>query len=383
MKNIQHIAFITPEYPHLSFSHSGGLGTSTKNLAKGLVEHNIKVTVFVIGQLQDIEFVDDGVNIVSITKQKHFAFNWYLERKRQQKIIQKHIDNSGIQLIEAPDWTGISAFMKFNIPLIIRLHGSDGYFCHLDGRKQKRKHRFLEGKALKKADAIVCVSTFTANLTKSIFGLSTAIPTIPNGINTDDFMPLELEVNKGQLLYFGTLIRKKGVLELAQIFNKVVEKLPNSQLILIGKDVVDVFEKRSTLELFYQLLTDEAQKQVIYKSEVPYDEIKTYIAKAQVVVLPSFAEAFPMTWLETLAMEKALVSSNIGWANELMIDGVTGYTVDPKDHELYGKRIIELVNDPIKSAAFREAGRERVIANFSNEIIVKQNIAFYKEIINA
>lgn len=377
------IAFLTSEYPHPTLSKSGGLGTSIKNLAKGLVAHGIQVTVFIIGQQKDADFKVEEVQIVSIAKQKRLAFNWYLERKRWQKIIQKYINNDNIQLIEAPDWTGISAFMKLSVPLIIRLHGSDGYFCHLDGRKQKWKHRFLERSALKSADAIVSVSIFTGKLTKEIFQLNRSIATIPNGINTDDFKPLDLDINLGQLLYFGSLIRKKGVLELAKTFNKVVEKVPKSRLLLIGRDVIDIFEKTSTLVLFEALLSAEAKKRVTYLKEVPYEEVQNYIAKSQVVVLPSFAEAFPMTWLETLAMEKALVSSNIGWANELMVDGVTGYTVNPKDHELYAEKIIELLNDMNKCLKFGSAGRQHVIAHFSTPVIVQQNIAFYKEIIKS
>lgn len=375
------IGFITPEYPHPKFSRSGGLGTSIKNLAKGLIAQGVQVTVFNLSQQIDADFRDEGIRIISIAKQKHRAFNWYLERKRFQKIIQDFIDKEKVQLIEAPDWTGISAFMKFNVPIVIRLHGSDRYFCHLDGRKQKWKNHFLESKALKSADAIVSVSEFTGSLTKELFGLTQTITTIPNGINTDDFRPLNVEVIQGQLLYFGALIRKKGILELAKIFNSVVEKVPQCALLLIGKDVIDVFEKISTLSLFMDLLSDEAKKRVKHIDEVPYAEVQDYIAQSEVVVLPSFAEAFPMTWLETLAMEKALVSSNIGWAMELMEDSIMGFTVNPNDHFLYAEKIVELLNDSDKCIKFGKAGRQHVINHFSIPIIVKQNLEFYKSII--
>lgn len=374
-----HIAFLTPEFPDPKLSRSGGLGTSIKNLARGLVAQGVRVTVFVVGQQKDIDFKSEDIHIKSISKQKHWAFNWYLERKRYQKIIQKHIDKEGIDLIEAPDWTGISAFIKFTVPLMIRLNGGDGYFCHLDGRKQKRKHRFLEKRALRGADAIVSVSKFTGDLTKTLFGLTNEILTIPNSINTDAFKPLDIVINQGQLLYFGTLIRKKGLLELAKIFNKVVERVPQCTLLLIGKDANDVFEKVSTVSLFMVLLSDEAKMRVKHLDEVPYAEIQNYIASSQVVVLPSFAEAFPMTWLETLAMEKALVSSNIGWASELMVDGVTGFTVDPKNHELYAEKISELLDDPDRCVEFGKASRKHVIQNFSTEVITKRNIAFYNK----
>lgn len=376
------IAFVTPEYPHSDFSKSGGLGTSIKNLAKGLSSQGVKVTVFVIGQQKNLKITENKIHLVSIAKQKHFAFNWYFERKRYQRIIQKYIDKNDIQLIEAPDWTGVSAFMKFDVPIIIRLHGSDAYFCHLDGRKQKWKHRFLERTALINASALVSVSEFTAKKTKEIFGLNKDSVTIHNGIDCDDFRPLNVNVNNGQLLYFGAIIRKKGVLELAQIFNKVIEVLPSSRLLLIGKEVNDIFEKKSTLTLLNELLTPKAKKNITHFKEVPYQDIHKHIASSHLVVLPSFAEAFPMTWLEALSMEKALISSNIGWANELMVDGVTGYTIDPGNHDVYAEKIIELLNDLPKCTEFGKAGRQHVISNFSIPIIVKQNMAFYNTVIN-
>jgi glycosyltransferase involved in cell wall biosynthesis len=154
-------------------------------------------------------------------------------------------------------------------------------------------------------------------------------------------------------------------------------------LLLIGKDSKDVFEKVSTLQLLYELLTPEAKSKVKHYSEVPYVAIQQYIAQAHVVVLPSFAEAFPMTWLETLALEKPLVSSNIGWAKELMIDGITGFTINPKDHKTFAIKLLELLNDKAKCSSFGKAGRKHISQNFSIDIITQQNIEFYKTLINS
>lgn len=377
-----HLAFLTPEYPHPNLTNSGGLGTSIKNLAVALVKHSGEVTVFVTGQTQDKVFFENGVRLVCIAKKQHRLFSWYKERKRIQNIIQKHIDTDGIQLIEAPDWTGLSAFMKFTVPLSIRMNGSDGYFCHLEGRQQKWKHRFLERKALQNANALVSASSFTGQVTKSLFGLKKEITTIHNSIDTTVFVPLDEPIKPLQILYFGTLVRKKGVLELPFIFNEVVKQVPNAELVLIGKDNIDVFTQKSTWSLFQETLSPKAKQCVTHLKEVPYQAIKTYIAQAQVVVLPSFAEAFPMTWLETLAMEKPLVSSNIGWAKELMIDGKTGYTINPKHHKVFAAKLVELLSDKNKCRAFGKAGRQHVIEQFSVERVTKQNIELYKSIIN-
>ena len=378
-----HIAFLTPEYPHPKISHSAGIGTSIKNLAVELVKKQHKVTVFVYGTDCNEVFNDNGVAIHKIGYKKYPMFSWYLYRKQLQNYINKIIESSQIEMLEAPDWTGITAFMKFKCPLLLRLHGTDAYFCALEGRKQKFKNYFFEKKALKSADYITSVSEFTAKRTTKLFNLTKEIKVIHNGVDIANFSPSFIKVNTNSILYFGSIIRKKGVLELASIFNKVIEKIPSAQLILLGKDVVDIFENKSTLALFLNKLSINAKRNTKHISHVPYNKVKEYIAKANVIVLPSFAEAFPMTWLEAMAMEKALVTSDIGWAKELMVDGETGFIENPKNHELYADKIIKLFESKELNSTFGKNAKQRIVTNFSQEIIGLQNIDYFKSIIQA
>jgi len=377
-----HIAFLTPEYPHPKISHSAGLGTSIKNLAVELVKNKHRVTVFVYSEDANEIFKEEGITIHKIAYKKYPVFSWYLYRKQLQKYINSAIQPNQIDLIEAPDWTGIIAFMKFKCKLLIRLHGTDAYFCHLEGRKQKIKNYFFEKIALKSADAITSVSAFTAQETIKLFNVSKPIKVIYNGIDIHNFSTSNVKVATNSILYFGSIIRKKGVLELAKIFNEVIKKNSNAQLTLLGKDVVDVFTKTSTLQLFMDALTNEAKKNTKYISHVPYNEVQAYIAKASVIVLPSFAEAFPMTWLEAMAMGKALVTSNIGWATELMIDGKTGFIENPKNHRLYAEKINTLLENKELNTTFGENAKQHIATRFSQTIIGKENIEYFERIIN-
>ena len=379
---MMHIAFLTPEYPNPDLNRSGGLGTSIKNLASSLVEAGERVTVFVYSQAEDRKFEDQGIKIHSIAKRKYRFAGWYLHRKFLQHYINKFILLEGINVLEAPDWTGITALMHFKCPLVIRCNGSDGYFCHLDNRKQKPKNRWFEQQALKNADHILAVSAFTAKLTKEIFGLKKEIQVIPNSIDTELFKPSKVEAEAHRILYFGTLIRKKGVLELAKICNLLFQKNKAAKLVLAGKDVTDVLVNRSTKTLFLEQLQAEFHSQVQFVGVLPYAEIQHELARASVVVLPSFAEALPMTWIEAMAMEKALVTSDIGWANEVMIDGETGYTVNPKEHQQFADRIQELLENSNLRSKMGKKARAQVKSTFATEVVVEQNVGFYKTVIN-
>lgn len=130
------------------------------------------------------------------------------------------------------------------------------------------------------------------------------------------------------------------------IFNKVIEKNPDAKLILIGKDVSDIISGNSSIwQMMQELFTSKAKQNVTYLGSVPYDEIKQKIQDATVCVFPSFAEAFPVSWLEAMAMEKPIVASNIGWANEMVDDADNGFLVHPTSHDIFAEKINTLLND--------------------------------------
>ena len=141
-----HIAFLISEYPHEKVAHAAGIGTSTKNIVYELVKQGVQVSIFIYGQQNETVFVENGIKIHLIPHKKRSFLTWYRYRKYLQNYINKAIATDKIDLLEAPDWTGITAFMKLNVPLVIRFHGSDAYFCHLEKRKQKLKN--LENKLM-------------------------------------------------------------------------------------------------------------------------------------------------------------------------------------------------------------------------------------------
>lgn len=376
-----HLGFLTPEYPHSQTGPAAGLGTSIKNMVEVLVKKSIRVTVFIYDQEEDTVFTENGIRFHLISHRSYRMFGWYLHRKYLQNYLNKYIIVDKIDAIEAPDWTGITAFIKLRCPLVIRMNGSDAYFCKLENRPQKQKNFWFEKLALEGADHLLSVSRFTAEETRKIFKLKKHIEVIPNSIDVKHFLPQHEQEQPGNILYFGSLIRKKGVLELPEIFNRIIAQVPTAQLRLAGRDVPDISTGRSTKELMQEHFTPAAANKVEWLGSLPYEAVLEEIDKAQVVVLPSYAEALPMTWIEAMAMEKALVTSHIGWAKEVMLDGKTGFTVDPKDHELYAEKVLGLLNDPARAQQMGKAARERVLEKFSTEVVVKQNVAFYEDVV--
>lgn len=380
------IAFLTSEYPHTRTGKSGGIGTSIKNLAVGLLSEGCSVRVLVYGQNADTVFDDNGICVQQIKSIKCKGLSWFLTRKKLEKIINTLYENQEIDLVEAPDWTGITSFIKpKKCPIVIRLNGSDTYFCHLDNRPVKWINKFHERRALNNADGLLSVSQFTADLTNEVFGLKKQFTIIPNCIDINKFENNQQRATNNEqpkILYFGTLIRKKGVLELPLIFNEVYKINTKAKLILIGNDALDpITGNTSTWAMMQSLFETDALQNVSYLGSVPYTEIKKQIAQATVCVFPSFAEALPVSWIEAMAMQKPIVASNIGWATEVIDDGVNGFLVNPKQHQEYANRILDFLENLELQKDFGEKGREKIVEKFSVTVVAQQSLAFYKSLI--
>lgn len=377
------IGFLTPEYPHPKTGGAGGIGASILHLANGLAQHNHQVSILIYGQDEDEVFVENKITLYRIKNRKVKGLSLLLSSNKISTLINSLYKKKRIEILEAPDWTGITALLKTKCPIVLRLHGSDTYFCHLDNRPVKFKNKFLEKKAFKKADAIISVSAFTGQLTNTLFKTNKNIVVIPNSISVKKFTPSLDIVDKNTILYFGTLIRKKGALDLPLIFNEVVKKVPNAQLILAGSDSGDIKTgSNSTWNLMKPLFTSQAMARTNYIGKIPYNEIQEKIQAASICVFPTYAEALPVSWIEAMAMEKPIVASNIGWAKEVITQGVDGLLEAPDNHKAYASKIITLLkNDTLRTTLGKNA-RQTVLTKFTNDIIAKQSVDFYKTIID-
>ena len=374
------IAFLTPEFPHPKMVSAGGIGTSILNLSKGLIGLGHEVSILVYGQKEDAFFVENDISFYIIKNIKLKGFSRVLTQRKIEKLINSLVKQSKIDIVEAPDWTGISSNINLICPMIVKLHGSDTYFCHLDSRPVKFWNKFREKRAIQNATALLSVSQYTADLTKELFSLERDFTIIPNCIDINKFSTESAtKVEENIILYFGTLIRKKGLLELPLIFNEVYKKNNKAKLVIIGRDASDIISgNHSTWEMMQSLFDATALKNVNYIGSVSYDEIKAHVLSASICVFPTFAEALPVSWIEAMALKKAIVASDVGWAAEIIEDSVDGFLVHPKNHNLFANRILELLDNQILRNQFGIEARKKVVQKFSIEVVAKQSADFYK-----
>lgn len=381
-----HIAFLTTEYPHKNLSPAGGIGTFIGNMARAFTEGGHQVTIFLCLSERDTSWSDNQVQIIEIARASgKYIPEFITSRLKINKVVRRYIAQNNIDLIEAPDWEGLHAFCRVSIPLLTRTHGSVTYFSKLANRPSPRAITFLEKRGLKKSDHIVGVTKYAAAQTKKLFKLQAReLRVIYYGTDLIKFKPLPKEHIKTPpiLLHFGTLVRKKGVLDLPHIFNEIHQLYPDFELVILGKDTIDSVQKESTWSLMKEIFEKNTLSKVRYLGPVSLDTVKEHLAQATACIFTSYAETFGLVTTEAMAMAKPVIIYDFPWVREIIDHREDGILIQPGDFKKCAQTITEIVNDQETMQLMGAKARQKVEERFDLEKIFQENLTFYKSVLD-
>lgn len=378
-----HICFITSEYPKEGFPH-GGVGTFIRTLSKKLVAFGVKVSIVGINYINKNEVEDDeGVKIHRLNKYKVKGITWILNSKKINKCLKNINSIDPIDIIEGRELD--LAFLKkiHGIKYVIRLNGGHHFFAKYENRKVKMRHAFMEKKSFRKADALIAVSDFVGNETLNLLGISDrTYYKVFNPVDINKFYQCDVtKVNNHSIFFAGTIIEKKGIRQLVESLNYLVDDFPDVKLYIAGRDANlpgTTIPYRPILE---KSITDKIKNHIEFLGVVPNNEIPMYIEKSHVCCYPSHMEAMPLAWLEVMAMGKIFIGSTIGPGFEAVIDGKTGFLVNHMNPHEIAEKIKFVFNNSEVSQEIAINGRQRIFEEFDISIIVEKNIDVYKEIL--
>lgn len=111
------------------------------------------------------------------------------------------------------------------------------------------------------------------------------------------------------------------------------------------------------------------------------EDIKPLLSAADLVVLPSFREGFPVVLLEAMAAGKPVVASKIAGIDESVEDGRTGLLVPPGDSAALAEAIMELCKDRGRAVEMGKKGSVAVREKFGIAKMINAHEAVYREVL--
>lgn len=95
------------------------------------------------------------------------------------------------------------------------------------------------------------------------------------------------------------------------------------------------------------------------------NDVADLLAAATVHVSTSIQETFGRTLIEAMASGKPVVATRCGGPEEVVMDGETGFIVEPQNPQAVADAVIQLLNHPDMAWRFGQAGRARVEKYFT------------------
>jgi glycosyltransferase involved in cell wall biosynthesis len=161
---------------------------------------------------------------------------------------------------------------------------------------------------------------------------------IQNGVSVPAEPPLP---SRGQNVSFlGALLDRKGVSEAIDAFALVSSRFPEATLEIAGPS-----EGAAEREYRDQAISSGVASRVHFLGSLDGPQISQLFARTAVFILPSWVEALPMALLEAMAHARPVIATSVGAIPEVVVDGVTGYLVPPKNVTELADRLSLLLDD--------------------------------------
>ena len=203
------------------------------------------------------------------------------------------------------------------------------------------------------------------------------------GVDTSRFKPnlenreiirkqLGVSVDTILLLFLGRLNKDKGILDLADVVNDIIEQdKKNISLLIVGPDEenikskIQILCKNSIDKIHFIEFTNEPEK---------------YMSAADIFCLPSYREGFGMAALEAGACALPVITSRIYGLIDAVKEDHTGLFHEVKNKEQIKKCIIRLVENKELRETLGKQGRERVVKDFEQKYVTEEFVKFIQNL---
>jgi glycosyltransferase involved in cell wall biosynthesis len=245
------------------------------------------------------------------------------------------------------------------------------------------RNRLIRNRITRFVDRVVAVSTpMRAALIENRIPVHEVIP---NGIDCASWTPPEdggladkrkLGLEECKVIFHGgRLDPLKGGLHLVRAAGALRSRIPGLKLLVPGEG--RLFQKEMA-DLAERLDVKDA---LVLPGWLEGDDLKAAYGAADVVASPSLCfESFNLINLEGMAMGKPVLSSFFGGPAEVVVDGVTGYLVNPLNEKELSDKLGALLLDGELRKRMGRAGRKRAEEAYSIENTGEKIIALYKNL---
>jgi N-acetyl-alpha-D-glucosaminyl L-malate synthase BshA len=262
-----------------------------------------------------------------------------------------------------------------HLPVVTTLHGTD---ITLVGNDPSYLETTRFG--IVESDAVTAVSEWLRGATRETFGVERPIEVVPNFIDPARYERFAdgpgarrwAQPGERVLVHISNFRPVKRVLDVVETFDRVRRKVP-ARLLLVG----DGPERAKVEQRCRELGCCDS---ITFIGNLPL--VEEVLVGADLFLLPSNAESFGLSALEALACKVPVIGARAGGLPEVVIDGECGFLPPVGDVDAMAEGALSLLEDDELHRRFGEAARQRVLDNFSQDVVVEHYRQIYRGVLD-
>lgn len=170
-------------------------------------------------------------------------------------------------------------------------------------------------------------------------------------------------INNGiiQFLFIGRLLKEKGIHEFISAVKIVKESYPNVIFTVLGAiDYANMGAlSQKELDVYIQ------SGLIHYPGHV--SNVKEWIEKSHVFVLPSYREGVPRSTQEAMAIGRPIITTDVPGCRETVVDGVNGFLVPKWNPQALAEKMIYFIENPKQVTIMGNASHRIATEKFDAE----------------
>lgn len=240
----------------------------------------------------------------------------------------------------------------------------------------------IEKKCIETADCLVATSPQEQEHIRTLISAKGNIEIIPCGTDIQRFQATNQQAARKRLgiteesqliLYVGRFDPRKGIETLVRaVADPQVQNHQSVKLMIVGGSSSERKDdqERHRIEAIVKELG--LQHQVTFAGRIGHEYLPNYYAAADICVVPSLYEPFGLVPIEAMACGIPVIASSVGGLKYTVVDKKTGLLVLPKQEKELAHAIDDLLTHSEKRQKMGEAGRQRVVTQFSWQGVADQ-----------
>ncbi len=195
---------------------------------------------------------------------------------------------------------------------------------------------------------------------------------ILNGVDIEQFSPIEIPITNLSVIYISRLDEAKGHDDLLRAWASLTD-IPNKCLYLVGTDA-----KHGQLQALANTLAIRSSVIFVGAVNAPI----TWLKKANVGVFPSYKEGLPLALLEKMAMGLPVVVSNIQELTDIISHQQNGLVFELGNTNALANCLRSIYNHPEMANTLGTKARATVIETYNAKRNQKKLAMVYKSLFN-